>query len=154
MKIGGVVENTGLTMYRIDAITDRPGSAGAILRLFAENNISLQFITESSTTDGTAVMALCVNTSETGKIDRLIAEEKDLVGQIKIKKVEGVSILGIYVPHFREKPVLAAKFCKILGEAGTNILGLASSISSINSVILSEELDVARQALLSEFELP
>ena len=71
-----------------------------------------------------------------------------------IRKVEKVSVIGIYGPHFREKPRLAAKFCQVLGNAGINILGLSSSISSICAVIVNDELESARDSLLEAFELP
>jgi aspartokinase len=154
MKIGGLVENTDLTMYQITSIKDRPGAAAEILKLFAEDNIKLQYITESSTPKHKAVMALCVYAEKAEKLDRLFKKNKQLVKQVKIVKLENVSLLGIYVPHFREKPVLAAKFCKILGRTGINIIGLSSSISSISSIIAKDQLDMAKKALLKEFELP
>jgi aspartokinase len=154
MKIGGLVENSDLTMYRITSIKDEPGAAAEILRLFAREKISLQYITESCIPGDTAVMSLCVDTKQADRIDQLIAQYDQIKKQIKIKKIANVSVIGIYGPHFRDKPILAALFCKVLGDARINILGLSSSISSISSVIVSEQLRNAKNALLEEFELP
>jgi aspartokinase len=154
MKIGGLVENSDLTMYRITSIKDEPGAAAEILKLFAQEKISLQYITESSVTKDTAVMTLCVASGEEESIDQLFGKNDYITKQIKITKITDVSVIGIYGPHFRDKPVLAAMFCKLLGDAGINILGLSSSISSISSIILSDQLPVAKAALLEEFELP
>jgi aspartokinase len=154
MKIGGLVENSNLTMYQITSIKDEPGAAAKILKLFAQEKISLQYITESNIPGDTAVMSICVDAEQAERIDQLIAQNDQIKRQIKITKIAHVSVLGIYGPHFRDKPVLAAMFCKILGEAGINILGLSSSISSISSVIVSEQLHAAKNALLEEFELP
>ncbi len=154
MKIGGLVENSNLTMYQITSIKDEPGAAAKILKLFAQEKISLQYITESNIPGDTAVMSICVDAEQAERIDQLIAQNDQIKRQIKITKIAHVSVLGIYGPHFRDKPVLAAMFCKILGEAGINILGLSSSISSISSVIVSEQLHAAKNALLKEFELP
>jgi aspartokinase len=154
MKIGGLVENSDLTMYRITSIKDEPGGAAGILKLFAKEKISLQYITESSVPGDTAVMSLCVDAQQAEIIDLLFEQNDQLMKQIKITKIANVSVIGIYGPHFRDKPVLAAMFCKLLGDAGINILGLSSSISSISSVIASEELTNAKNALLEEFELP
>ena len=154
MKIGGLVENSNLTMYQITSIKDEPGAAAKILKLFAQEKISLQYITESNIPGDTAVMSICVDAEQAERIDQLIAQNDQIKRQIKITKIAHVSVLGIYGPHFRDKPVLAARFCKILGEAGINILGLSSSISSISSVIVSEQLHAAKNALLKEFELP
>jgi len=154
MKIGGMVENNYLTLYRLTSVEDRPGSAGTILKLFAQSNVTLEYITESSAADGKAVMAICVKAEMDDLMDQILHAQQDLSTMVTIKKIENVSVLGIYGPHFREKPKLAAKFCTILGRAGVNILGLSSSISSISAVIDSVELDSAKEALLQEFELP
>jgi len=154
MKIGGLVENNDLTMYRITSIKDEPGAAAEILRLFAQEQISLQYITESSIPGDTAIMSLCVEEQEAENIDALFDQNDHIMKQIKITKIANVSVIGIYGPHFREKPILAALFCKILGNAGINILGLSSSISSISGVIISNQLQKAKSALLEEFELP
>ena len=154
MKIGGLVENSNLTMYRISSIKDEPGAAAEILKLFAQKKISLQYITESRVPGNMAVMSLCVDVQQAERIDQLFEKNDQIMKQIKITKIANVSVIGIYGPHFRDKPVLAALFCKILGDAGINILGLSSSISSISSVIVSEQLHNAKSALLEEFELP
>jgi len=154
MKIGGLVENRDLTMYRMTSIADRPGAAGEILRLFAEKNVKLPYITESSVPGDKAVMTVCVDAAEAGIIDRLFAENQALSSQIRITKISSVSVIGIYGPHFREKPVLPALFCRLLGHAGINILALSSSISSISSVIDSDQLENAKTALLQKFQLP
>jgi aspartokinase len=154
MKIGGMVENNYLTLYRLTSVEDRPGAAGSILKLFAESDVTLEYITESSVSGDKAVMSICVKAEMDDMIDQILREQQDLSVSMAIKKVENVSVVGIYGPHFREKPKLAAKFCMILGRAGVNILGLSSSISSISAVILSVELDRAKDAILKEFELP
>jgi aspartokinase len=154
MKIGGLVENGDLTMYRITSIKDEPGSAAEILKLFAQDKISLQYITESSVPGHTAVMSLCVYKKEEEAIDQFFRQNERIMRQIIIKKIPDVSVIGIYGPHFRDKPMLAAMFCKLLGDVHINILGLASSISSISSVIRSDQLETAKEALLQKFELP
>lgn len=154
MKIGGLVENSNLTMYRITSIKDEPGAAAEILKLFAQEKISIQYITESTVPGATAVMSLCVDAEQAERIDKLFVQYDKLMKQIEIKKISNVSVLGIYGPHFRDKPVLVAMFCRILGDAGINILGLSSSISSISGIIDSKQLINAKNALLQEFELP
>jgi len=154
VKIGGLVENIDLTMYRLTTVQDEPGAAGEILQKFAENKVNLEYITESSTVKGYAVMAICVDLQMAEKIDKIFLQNKSISDQLSIKKEEHVSVIGIYGPHFREKPILAAQFCQTLGKSGINILGLSSSISSISAVILDEESEMARDAILQVFELP
>jgi aspartokinase len=154
MKIGGLVENRDLTLYRLTALKDKPGAAGQILRYFALHGVNIEYITESSTADGSAVMAICVKSVLADRIDAYLVEDEEIKGAVEIIKIEPVTVLGIYGPHFREKPKLAARFCQILGEANINILGLSSSISSICSVIRDEERTNAKNAILNVFQLP
>ena len=154
MKIGGLVENRDLTLYRLTALKDKPRAAGQILRYFAEHQVNIEYITESSTADGSAVMAICVKSEVADRIDAYLVGDDEIKNSIEIIKIEQVTVLGIYGPHFREKPTLAARFCQVLGQADVNILGLSSSISSICSVIRDEERMRAKKALLKVFQLP
>jgi aspartokinase len=154
MKIGGMIERTDLTLYQFTSIDDEPGVAGAILRLFATKKINLEFITESSCAEGKAVLAICISSDHVDLIDRILQTETELISKMRISKVENVSMLGIYGPHFREKPAIAAKFCLLLGSTNINILGISSSISSVVCLIKNNEVETAKGALLGVFELP
>ena len=154
MKIGGILENSGLTLYQITSTNDEPGVAGTILKFYAQRNINLEYITESSTVRGTAVMALCIKDEFVPEVDKFIEENQQAIQFLKIKKTENVSTLGIYGPHFREKHSIAARFCTLLGQAGVNIMGISSSISSVCCVIKTEHMNNARAAVLKKFELP
>lgn len=154
MKIGGILENSGLTLYQITSTNDEPGVAGTILKFYAQRNINLEYITESSTVRGTAVMAICIKREFAAEVDKFIEENQDAIQYLKIKKTDYVSTLGIYGPHFREKHSIAARFCALLGAAGVNIMGISSSISSVCCVIKSDHLEQAKNAVLKKFELP
>jgi aspartokinase len=153
-KIGGLVENQNLTMYRMTAVEDQPGAAGEVLIEFARKQVNLEFITESSAKEGLAVMLICVKSQLAERIEEYLIHNSGIREKLNITKTENVSMLGIYSPHFREKPSLAAYFCQVLGKTGINILGLSSSISSICAVIHKDEIEKARWALLEVFELP
>lgn len=154
MKIGGVLENHNLTLYRIMLMDDIPGAAGSILKFFAQRNINLEYITESTTTENYGVMAVCIKNEFVEPVDRFIEENQNILEKFKIAKTENVSTLGIYGPHFREKHSIAARFCTLLGAAGVNILGMSSSISSVCCVIKSDVFVQGKEAVLKRFELP
>ena len=153
IKIGGIVDQQNLTMYGITSLKDRPGSAAEVLNLLAEENINIEYITEGGCKNDSATMIFCVDSELAPKVDAII--KKNVEEHIKkIRKCEYVCILGVYGPHFREKPAIAAHFCQALGEAGVNILGLSSSISTISAIIDIREHDKALKALMNVFELP
>jgi len=154
MKIGGMIERSDLTLYRFTSIQDRPGIAGAVLRLFAEKEVNLEFITESNCAEGTAVISICIASDNVDSIDKILHERPEILSSLNISKVENVSMLGIYGPHFREKPAIAAKFCLLMGSSQINILGISSSISSVVCIIKNKEVEIAKNVLLDVFELP
>lgn len=153
MKIGGIVEQHHLALYTITALPDKPGAAGNVLKVFAREQINLEYITESLESDGTAVIAFCVDLDNTIRADDVIKNELEK-SLSSIRKTEFVGIIGIYGPHFREKPAIAAMFCSVLGTAEVNILGISSSISTISCIIDIRDFEKAKGALLSQFELP
>ena len=153
MKIGGLVEQGNLVMYTVASLSDQPGVAGHVLNILAEAQINLEFITEISYRDNSAVMSFCIDADYMDTADKLIHENVE-VKSLKISKIEYVSILGVYGPHFREKPGIAAIFCSILGESDVNILGISSSISTISCIIDVRDIEKAKTILLSRFELP
>ena len=154
MKIGGIVENRDLTLYRINALHDEPGAAGSVLSRISEGNINFEYITESSCEGGRAILAFCVHENDAPKVDERIENQKEIDPSLRFIKTEHVCVLGIYGPHFREKETIAFTYFKLLGNAGINILGVSSSISSICCVIEQSNLDKARKAILSYYELP
>jgi len=154
MKIGGMIEIEKLTLYKFTALLDKPGTAAKILTFFGEKKLNLEYITETSGRDGRAAMTICVAEDICEKIDAFLHNHQELVESMRIEKFENISIIGIYGPHFREKPAIASKFCALIGEAGVNILSLSSSISSITCIINSNQMTMARSALLKYFKLP
>lgn len=153
MKIGGIVEHRHLALYTVSSIADEPGSVAEVLVAFSEENINLAYITEGVAKDGTAVLSFCVDCDDKEKVDRLIKSETK-IRNTHIKKTENVGLIGIYGPHFREKPAIAVRLFEVLGKAKINILGISSSISTISCVVDIQSLDKSKDALLSYFKLP
>lgn len=154
IKIGGMIELGNLTLYGFGELIDKPGAAAKILKFFGEHKLNLEYITETSASDGTAAMTVCVEKDISDKIDSFLKDNQNLVNSLHINKIENVSIIGIYGPHFREKPAIAATFCTLIAEGGVNILSLSSSISSISCIIESSQQEIAKSALLKFFILP
>ncbi len=153
MKIGGIIEQTNLALYTIASIKDQPGSVAEVLKVFAEHHINLAYITEGAVNAGNALLAFCVDCDDKNKVDHLLLHHTGVAGE-NINKHEYVALIGVYGPHFREKPAIAVKVFEVLGKAGINILGISSSISTISCVVRLKEMDKAKEALLDYFELP
>ena len=153
MKIGGIVEQLNLALYTIASLKDKPGSAAEVLQSFARESINLAYITENVARDGSVALSFCVDCDDVDKVEKLIKSETQIQNEY-IVKVENVVMLGIYGPHFREKPAIAVKFFELLGKEDINILGISSSISTISCLVDIQKVDKAKEALLTYFKLP
>jgi len=153
MKIGGLVEQNDLTLYSLTELPDAPGQAGQVLSVIATANINLEYITESTLHDGRAVLNFAVKSTDDDAINRLI-HENNILQQFQIKRMVNMVLIGIYGPHFRERPGIAARFSSLLGEAGVNIIGISSSISTVCCLIDIRQLEKAKLILFKYFELP
>ena len=155
LKIGGIVENKNLTLYQFTSFDNKPGIEGEILNFFSKQKINFEYITESGLSDENAVLSLCIASDTSKKFDELLRTRKNKnKHSFKVIKTDDVSIIGIYGPHFREKPQIAVTFFILLGAAGINILGISTSISSVCCIIPSRKHKLAKQAIMKEFELP
>jgi aspartokinase len=149
MKIGGIIERQGLTYYSVAMPYDKPGAVAEILRRFAKESINLEYITESTANGSGAVLAFCIYEADADAVDAIISR-----CELDVKKMPEVGFIGVYGPHFREKPAIAAMFCNMLGESDINIYGISSSISSVACIIKTNELLLAKESLMKVFELP
>ena len=154
MKIGGIVENPDLTLYRLNSLRDAPGEAGSALNNLSRLGINFEYITESACKDGRAILAFCVKKEDNQKVDKFIEAENKGQNLIGFEKSEAVCVVGIYGPHFREKSAVAATFFKVLGEAEVNILGISSSISSVCCVLSDNHRSIALEAINKFYDLP
>jgi aspartokinase len=154
IKIGGILENQDLILYKMTALKDQPGVAGKTLKLFSDNCINLEYITESSSVNGAAVMAICIKAHNEDQVDRLLEKNRDVRDALNIIKQHDVCLLGIYGPHFREKIGIASLFFSILGDAKINILGISTSVSSVCCLVKAKQAFAAKEAILEQFELP
>ncbi len=74
IKIGGLVDQTNLTMYAITSLKDRPGAAAEVLNLFAKENINLEYITEGGCQKDFATLTFCVSAEDAARVDEIIKQ--------------------------------------------------------------------------------
>ena len=153
MKIGGLIEQRQLAIYTIASLKDEPGTAAEVLDAFALERINMAYITQTVDKEGNAVLSFCVDSDDVEEVDDIILNKTSVISKHIIKR-ENVALLGVYGPHFREKPAIAVQLFKVLGEAGVNVLGISSSISTISCVVDIQVLERSKDALLGFFELP
>lgn len=154
IKLGGIVESRNLVMVSIHSAPNQPGIAGKILGLLGKSGINIEFITESCNIEGCADISFCFKGYHKKEVKDLLEELRKSVEFRAEKWFEDVAMIGIYGPHFRERPFIAGLLCSALGEGGVNILGISTSISTVSCIINNDKIDEAKKSILTKFELP
>lgn len=154
IPIGGMIEIKDLTLIEILGIPNEPDSAGQYLTLLGNEGINLHFISEGEDSIGKANITACVDHDIATEALGVIHNFEHLPESVIIRSRPNVMAITVYGPHFREKPAICSQMCHAIGQAGVNILGISSSISSVCCVISSLDYDRARASLLNVFQLP
>jgi aspartate kinase len=154
VKIGGILQSTGLAGINVTGIVDRPGVASRIFQTLAQHRINVEFIAHSMDERGRSHVAFCVEKRFMKDAVTLLEQARDEIGFAQILHRAGVGTVSIFGPHFRERHGIAGTFFKALASARINILSISTSISTISCVILEEELPAAVESLSRAFDLP
>ncbi len=154
LKIGGILETNHLSMFSVLSAPHQPGIAGKILSFLGDHEVSVEFLTLSSNLEDTADVVCCFRDQYNEKVRALSTELQETVGARGVRWRHAISVVGIYGPHFKEKPYIAGRFCSALGQYHINIIGISSSISSVSCIIDTSEVERAKEAILQVFELP
>ncbi|MCF7840993.1 MAG: hypothetical protein K9N22_09475 [Candidatus Marinimicrobia bacterium] len=153
-RVSGILVDENLMFIHLLSGLDSPDWAGTVLSKFASRNICISFISATSDEQGRAMMSVTVRPDDEFNLDLALREIRSIDEDLLITKTHPVSLLTVYGPHFKERCGLAARAFRAMGLSGINILGISTSISSISSVILHDQVELARKALETVFEVP
>lgn len=154
MTIGGIIESKNLTLIRIMGIPDEPGVGGRLFSHLTDLGINVEFISSANDAEGTANMVLCMSRSDGGVFERAVETLKSETDAKKIEIIHDVATIGIYGPHFRETPEVAAHLFCCLASKDIQVLGVSTSISTVACLVEESKLEDAREAIRSSFALP
>ena len=152
--IGGILESRDYTLIKILGIVNEPGFAGKLLSKLGAAQVNLEFIAESEDSNGYGNISICVKPEDAEAALDIICSYKNGNQPQKVSQTEHVSAITVYGPHFRDKPAISGQMCTVFGNAGINILGISTSISSVCCLIQDSEFDAAMKQLLNVFQLP
>lgn len=154
IQIGGILVFQDLALMGVMSAPDRPGLAGAIFRALGRAELNVQFIVQSIDLNGNSHIQFCVAKEDVTEILTLVEPIAKELGAQQVLHRDDVCMLCTFGPDFRERPGIAGAAFDALGKAGINIIAVATSISTVTCVVDSADLEAARQALESVFQLP
>jgi aspartokinase len=154
ITIGGMIESKGLTIIKVMGVPDRPGIAGQLFRHLAKLRANVEFISSATDVRGDANLILCVSTEDGERIIPDLESLRVSVDAAKVEALRDVATIGVYGPHFRETPDIAAQLFSCLAEKEIQVLGVSTSISTVACLVKESELRKARDAICCMFSLP
>ena len=101
VTIGGILQNGHLARISVMGVPDRPGTAAALLAVFGETGINVQFIVQCIDQHDQDHIVLCVDRSDLEVALRLACEVQAELCATTISFDPQVATLGIYGPDFR-----------------------------------------------------
>ena len=154
IKIGGIMQTTGLAKVGVMSIPDQPGIAGKIMSAMGERGINVQFIVQCIDIHDHDQVVFCIADDELADAQDILEEVRDAVGGQQVIQRRNVAIISIFGPDFRERPGIAATMFSALGAREINILAISTSISTLSCVIDGDRLNDAAAAMQETFDLP
>jgi len=153
-QASAVLESHPLVLVRFEASQDGAPALTSIADRMAEEQLSSEFVSLGLTTSRMATLSLAIHAERMADFQRFCPQLEAELSQGKITVGPEVAMIGVYGPHFREKPGILDAFLGTLARVGVPIYAGASSISSLCALIPLEELPRARAALQQRFQLP
>jgi len=154
IKIGGIMQTTGLAKVGVMSIPDQPGIAGKIMSAMGERGINVQFIVQLIDIKEFGHVVFCIAEDELEHAQDILESVREEVGGERIIQRPNVAIISIFGPDFRERPGIASEMFSALGAKQINILAISTSISTLSCVIDAGRLDDAVGAMRETFDLP
>ena len=154
IKIGGIMQTTGLAKVGVMAIPDRPGIAGHILAALGRKEINVQFIVKCIDIHDNDHVVFCIAQEDLDRAKDILEEVKHELGAEQVIQRDNVAVLSIFGPDFRERPGIAGTMFSALGKHDINILAISTSISTLSCVIDADRIQEAVLAMRETFDLP
>jgi aspartate kinase len=154
VKIGGILKNDHLARISVMGVPDRPGTAAALLAVFGETGINVQFIVQCIDQHEQDHIVLCVDRSDLEVALRLACEVQAELCATTISFDPEVASLGIYGPDFRERPGIAGSMFSALAARSINIQAISTSVSTVTVIISADRVNDGVAAIQDTFELP
>jgi len=154
LRIGGVVESSNLCVVRILGMPDKAGGAASAVKVFGRAGVNIEFLAESRDPSGGANVTAAILMTDMDRLDALLSEIRRETTTSYVESEPDCAVVGIYGPEVREIPGVATKLFAAFGERNINILGIATSLSSLCCVVRERDRAAAVSAISATFEVP
>jgi aspartate kinase len=154
IKIGGIMQSDGRALVRVLAVPQRAEMGGLILGAMAQAQINVELVVQAFDIEETGNYTLVMAQKDLDHALGVLEELKSGLEAKGITYVPDVAVISVFGPHLREKPLVPGAMFNALSSVGIGSLAIATSISSVSSVVEGHHLDQAVEALNEVFDAP
>ena len=154
VKVGGIMANSGLATVSILSLPIRPDVAGTVLHALGRRSINIEFVVHNLDLEGNGNMTFCIDQKDLEAALEVLEGVKPLIEAKGISYHPSVTVISVFGPHFRERPMISGLMFNALGTTGINVLAISTSISSCSCLIQADQAEDAMRALHETFEAP
>ena len=153
-KISGIAYSPDEAKVTIQGLPDKPGTAAAIFGELSKNQINVDMIVQSATSEGQgADITFSLSRGDLAKALELINAGRDRLGFQDLAATENVTKISAVGMAMRSQPGVAGTMFETLAERGINIEVISTSEIKISVLIASEYTELAVRSLHSAFGL-
>ncbi len=153
--VTGAAADTSQVRIVICDVPDKPGTAGKLFSLMAENELSVDMIIQSyaRSSNNTNDIAFTIAKKDLNKFDQLRGDIKKALNPSHVHIDEDIAKISIVGAGMIDKPGIAALMFKTLTNQDINIKMIATSEIKISCLVKKEDAKKAIVALCESFEL-
>ncbi|MBE7705864.1 MAG: aspartate kinase [Cyanobacteria bacterium SIG30] len=153
--VTGVAADTSQVRVVICDVQDKPGTAGKLFSLLADNNLSVDMIIQSyaRSSNNTNDIAFTIDTGDLAKFESLKETILENLTASNIYIDENIAKVSIVGAGMIDRPGIAASMFKTLTNENINIKMISTSEIKISCLVNKEDAKKAVQALCKTFEL-
>jgi len=151
--VSGIAFNRDEAQLKVMGVTDRPGTAYALLGPVAEANVDVDMIVQNSAHDGTTDFTFTVNRNDYEHALDILQSCVETLGAREVSgdcNIVKISLVGV---GMRSHAGIASKMFAALAKEGINIRMISTSEIKISVVVDEKYLELGVRALHEAFEL-
>ncbi len=154
IAVGGITKVDDLVMVKILGARSGQGLAGRALSGLGLKGINISCVTSFTDREGLNNISFAINA---GDLDQTLGVLQSMQDELEIGKIDYTrrcAAISIYGPHFSERPAIAGTVFETTGEAGVEILLIATLFSTVTFLTNSDQADLAIERLNENFLVP
>ena len=154
IAVGGITKVDDLVIVKILGARSGQGLAGRALSSLGLKGINISCVTSFIDGEGLHNISFAIHADDLDQALGLLQSMQDELEIGKIDYTRRCAAISIYGPHFSERPAIAGTVFEAAGEAGVEILLIATSFSTVTFLTNSHQADLAIERLNENFLVP